>query len=577
MKLRCRKAAGLLALTVGAISLLSACIARAPAHAAADLVLLGGRVYTMDDSRSWAEAVALDDGKIVFVGSDVDASAFVGPKTRVLELEGKMVLPGFQDSHVHPVTGGIELGQCNLNNLTTAAAVFEKVRSCATENPDREWIVGGGWDLPLFPDANPQRSALDETVPDRPVYLSSADGHSAWVNSKALEAAGVDARTPDPPNGRIERDKKGNPSGTLRESAMDLVASHMPKLTPEDYAEGLKRGLAMANGFGITSFVEADADDDVLEAYATLARANELTARVRISLAVDPTRDESQVADIVKKRDEQAPLLRADSAKIFADGVIEARTAALLQPYIGLGHRGKLNYEPETLNRIVAALDHEGFQVHIHAIGDWAIRASLDAFEHARQENGPRDSRHQIAHLELIDPSDIPRFKTLGVVADFQPLWAFADSYITDLTEPALGPERSRWLYPIKSVVDTGAVVAAGSDWSVSSMNPLDGIQVAITRRDLTAGPGPAWIPEECVDLDTILSAYTRAGAYVQHQEKLTGTIEVGKRADVIVLDRNLFDIPPQEIHEAKVLLTLFDGKPVFQDSSLKLTMDKED
>jgi predicted amidohydrolase YtcJ len=561
-----RAVPALVALLVGSIS---GCVTRAPEHPAADLVLRGGRVHTMDDARSEAEAVAVHDGEIVFVGPDRDVEAFVGPQTKVLELDGKMVLPGFQDSHVHPVTGGIELEQCNLNGLLTAEAVFERVRSCATDNPDRAWIVGGGWDLPLFPDANPQRAALDETVPDRPVYLSSADGHSAWVNAKALEAAGVSAKTPDPPNGRIERDKKGAPSGVLRESAMDLVARHLPKLTPEDYVEGLKRGLAMANRFGITSFVEADAHDDVLQAYATLAQSGGLTARVRISLAVDPARDESQVADLVAKRDAHAPLLRADSAKIFADGVIEARTAALLEPYVGLRHRGKLNYEPERLDRIVAALDHERFQVHIHAIGDWAIRASLDAFEYARKQNGVRDSRHQIAHLELIDPSDIPRFEALGVVADFQPLWAFADTYITDLTEPALGPERSRWLYPIKSVADTGAVVAAGSDWSVSSMNPLDGIQVAITRRDLTAGAGPAWIPEEVVDLDTILAAYTRAGAYVQHEETLTGTIEVGKRADVIVLDRNLFDIPPQEIHDAKVLLTLFDGKPVYQDPTL--------
>lgn len=562
----------LFASVLGALGFVSACIAHAPEHPAADLVLREGRVYTMDDARSSAEAVAIDEGKIVFVGSDDDAQSFIGPDTRILDLNGKMVLPGFQDSHVHPVTGGIELGQCDLNGLTTASAVFDRVRSYAAANPDREWIVGGGWDLPLFPDANPQRSALDETVPDRPVYLSSADGHSAWVNSKALQAAGIDARTPDPPNGRIERDKKGAPSGTLRESAMDLVSSHLPKLTPEDYVEGLKRGLAMAHRFGITSFVEADADDDVLEAYAALAQKGELTARVRISLAVDPARDASQVADLVRKRDEHAPLLRADSAKIFADGVIEAHTAALLEPYLGVGHRGELNYEPEKLNRIVAALDRAGFQVHIHAIGDWAVRASLDALEHARQENGPRDARPQIAHLELIDPSDIPRFKTLGVVADFQPLWAFADTYITELTEPVLGPERSRWLYPIKSVVDTGAVVAAGSDWSVSSMNPLDAIQVAITRRDLTRGPGPPWIPEECVDLDTILAAYTRAGSFVQHQEKLTGTIEVGKRGDVIVLDRNLFEIPPEEIHEAKVLLTLFDGKPVYQDPSFEPT-----
>ena len=546
---------------------LAACEPKVPP---ADLVLRNGRIYTLDEARTWAEALAVDDGRIVFVGPNAGVDAFAGPETRFVDLEGRMVLPGFHDSHVHPVSGGVELGQCNLNGLATREGLFTAIEECAARTPDEEWLVGGGWDLLLFPGANPHRSDLDRLSPNQPTYLSSYDAHSSWVNSRALDIAGIDTTTPDPPNGHIERDPKtGEPTGTLRESASALVSKHLPPLRSEDYAEGLKRALRIANEFGITSLIEASASEAYLAAYAALARSRELTARVRVSLTVDDSKGESQVEELLQRRARyRAEGIRADAAKIYVDGVIESGTAALLEPYADLGHRGELNFTPEVLDRIVTRLDKEGFQIHVHAIGDRAIRASLDAFEKARSANGLRDSRHHISHIELFHPDDIPRFRSLGVVANFQPLWAFDDAYITDLTEPQLGPDRSRWLYPIKSLKDSGAVLAAGSDWSVSSMNPLDGIQVAVTRRDLTAPEGSSWIPEERVDLDTILAAYTRGGAYVQHQETLTGSLEVGKRADVIVLEKNLFEVPETEIHRVKVLLTLLDGKEVFRDPS---------
>jgi hypothetical protein len=548
------------------LSLALAAAACRPGVPPADLVFLDGRIHTLDDARRVAPALAIEGGQIVYVGDDRGAQDFVGPSTRVIDLDGKMVLPGFHDSHVHPVSGGVELAQCDLNGLSTREGLFAAVSECAARTPDEEWLLGGGWDLPLFPNANPHRSDLDRLSPDQPALLSSADGHSAWANSRALDIAGINASTPDPPNGRIERDPSGEPSGTLRESAAGLVAKHLPPIGLEDYADGLRRALAMANGFGITSLIEASARENALEAYAALARSSELTVRARISLTVDDERDETQVDDLVRTRDRyQAKGLRADAAKIFADGVIESGTAALLSPYVELGHRGELNFQPEVLDRIATRLDREGFQIHVHAIGDRAIRASLDAIEKARAANGPRDLRHHIAHIELFDPADIPRFESLGVVANFQPLWAFADTYITDLTEPQLGPERSRWLYPIGSLAKSGAILAAGSDWSVSSMNPLDAIQVALTRRDLNAFEGPAWIPEEKVDLDTMLAAYTRGGAYLQHMESSTGTLEVGKLADVIVLERDLFDVEPERIHLVKVLLTLFGGREVYR------------
>lgn len=554
----------------------------------ADLVLRNGAIYTTDAARSWAPALAISGGAIVYIGDDTGAGKWIGPQTRVIDLQGKMALPGFHDSHVHPISGGIELGQCNLHGSTSAAEIFQKIRDYAAANPDMQWIVGGGWDLPIFPHANPHKQQLDKLVPDRPAYFVAADGHSAWVNSRALEMAGIDKDTPDPAAGRIERDAKtGEPTGTLRESATDLVSKHLPPVSTEDYLEGARRALHMANRYGITALYEACSPDPILvqsvsseerkndpflEAYAELDRRGELTARVRAAIYVDPARGEAQINELIEKRQKyQGRNLRAEAVKIFADGVIEANTAALLEPYLDKpGDRGKANLEPELFNPLVARLDREGFQVHVHAIGDRAIRYALDAFENARRMNGERDSRHLIAHLELIDPQDIPRFRQLGVIACFQPLWAYADEYITQLTEPKLGPRRSRWLYPIASVAKTGAVLAAGSDWSVSSMNPLAAMQVAITRHGLEAGNGRPWIAEERVDVQTMLEAYTMAGAYANFQEKVTGALEVGKAADLIVLDRNLFECAPQDIHRATVLLTLLDGKEVFRHDNFK-------
>jgi predicted amidohydrolase YtcJ len=485
-----------------------------------------------------------------------------------------MLLPGFEDSHVHPVEGGVDLGRCVLGDFTTEKQILDAVADYAAKNPTKPWVLGAGWQLPVFKDADPSKALLDAIVPDRPVFLDAADGHSAWVNSKALAIAGVTKATPDPPNGRIERDPAtGEPSGTLREAAKGLVSSKIPPPSPEDRVEGLRRALAMANRFGITSLMEANADANDLDAYAELDRRGELTARVIAALDTDAGRGVAQVPDLVAlRRKYQGPHLRANAVNIFADGVIESHTAALLEPYLGSnGDRGKANYEPEAMNQLVAALDREGFQVHVHAIGDRAIRMSLDAFERARAANGVRDSRHHIANLELIDPHDVPRFRALGVVANFQPLWAYPDTYITGLTVPVLGPERSRWLYPIASVAKTGAVVVCGSDWSVSSMNPLEAIQVAVTRRDPSLASGPAWIPEEVVDLQTMLAGYTINGAYVMFQERETGSVEVGKAADLVVLDRNLFETPPAEIRQAKVLLTLLEGREVYRDPGFVL------
>ncbi len=544
-----------------------AAVAQLAPPANADLVLLGGVIYTVDAARSWAEAIAVKNGRIVFVGATGGAKRFIGKQTRVVNLQGKMVLPAFHDSHVHPVSGGIELGECNLNEATTEAQVLEIIRRFVAAHPQAKWIRGGGWQLFIFENANPHKSLLDKISTDKPIYLTAADGHSAWVNSRALQIAGLTKDTPNPTNGRIERDARtGEPTGTLREDAAGLVGKFLPKYSKPDRLEGLRRALQMANRFGITSLQDASVDEDELETYAAFDRRGELTARVVAAFYADPDEGLKQIAEFkALRRKYQSKNLRLNSVKIFADGVIEPHTAALLEPYVGLnGERGKPNWDTDTLNKMVVALDREGFQIHVHAIGDRAVRLALDAFEQARKINGARDSRHHIAHLELIHPQDIPRFRELQVIANFQPLWAYADPYITKLTEPFLGAERSRWLYPIGSVARTGAVVAMGSDWSVSSMNPLEGMQVAVTRRGLEEGEGTAWHAEELIDLQTAIAGYTMSGAYVNFEEQQSGSIEVGKLADLIVLDKNIFAIPKAEIHRAKVVMTFFAGREIF-------------
>lgn len=550
------------------LAVASACRGADPA----DLVLRHGAIYPMATDSLRVETLAIRDGRVVYVGADAGVERLIGGHTRLIELAGRMVLPGFRDTHVHP-GAGVTLAECRFDGLKTREAVLDSLRQCATGHPEQAWIRGRGWQLPLFPQANPRKEWLDAIVPDRPVFLTAADGHSAWVNSRALALAGVTRATKDPPNGRIEREPgSGEPSGTLRERAVDLVAIHLPARTQEELRAGLLRTFALANSYGIVALHDASADPASLEAYAALDSAGKLTARVIAAIHVDPLGGISQLDSLRTWRGRFAgrSYFSASAAKIFVDGVIEAGTAALLAPYLGRrdGWRGEPNLSPAALDTLVAALDAAGFQVHQHAIGDRAVRMALDALAFARQHNGPRDARPIIAHLELIADEDIPRFAQLGVIPSFQPLWAWADEYITNLTEPVLGPERSHRLYPIGSVARTGAPLAAGSDWSVSSLNPLEAIQVAVTRRSPDSAAGPAWLPEETVPLRVILTAYTAGGAYAAGEEATRGTLEQGKAADLIVLDRDLYRIPPAELHRARVLLTLLDGREVWRDSS---------
>ena len=541
--------------------------ARAVAQTPADFVFRGGTVYTADSAHPRASAVAVAGANIVYVGSDSGVAPFIGVHTIVFDLKGKMLLPGFQDSHLHPISGGMALADCVLDDDSTRAMIVAKIKQCAREHPGTGWLLGRGWALPIFPAANPSRRLLDSLAPGRPVYLRAADGHSAWVNSRALAIAGITAATPDPARGVIMRDSSGAPSGTLREEATSLVSEHLPARTAAEYRRGLREAMALAKRFGITSMQDASVDSVELAAYAALDRQGALTVRVVAAILVDPAGGTAQVKRMEALRAQfTSAHVRPITAKIFADGVIESGTAALLEPYTGTHSVGPTDIQPAAMDSLVIALDKAGFQVHVHAIGDRAVREALDAFAAARAANGVRDSRHQIAHLEMIDTLDVPRFAQLGVLANFQALWAFRDSYVRDLTEPVLGPERSSRLYPLGAVARAGGTIVGGSDWNVSSMNPLEAIQVGVTRRDPGAPAGPPWLPDQVVSLDRMLRAYTIMGAFANFQERRTGSIEVGKAADLILLDRDLFAIPAVQIHSTGVLLTLLNGHPVFRD-----------
>jgi len=560
--------------TLGIVIISAACARPTPTAPAPDLILTGGRVYTIDAGRSWAEAVAVREGRIVAVGANADVTRLAGPETRTVDLGGRFVMPAFHDAHVHPVSAGVELGQCNLNDLPTAEGTLKAIRACAVAQSSRAWLIGGGWALTTFPPGQPRKEDLDAITGKTPTALSSSDGHSMWVNSAALAAAGITRATNDPAAGRIERDARGEPTGLLRESATDLVSKVLPPTTLEEYDAGLLRALAQMNRVGIVSFQEASAREPMVAAYRSVARQGKLTARAHLSLYADPKEDETQVDRFVRIRQETTePGVTAGTVKIFVDGVIEAATAALIDPYLPVkgeaapAHpRGLPNFTDDRLEALVTRLDREGFQTHMHAIGDGAIRQGLDAIDAAGRANGPRDRRPHIAHIQLFHPDDVARFKKMGVVANMQPLWAYADSFIRTLTEPRLGPERSKWLYPFGALHRAGATLAGGSDWSVSSVNPLDAIQVAVTRKALDApADAPAWLPEQRLDLPTALAAYTNGGAFVTFEEKDSGSLEVGKLADLIVLDRNLFEIPPEQIHQTRVLWTLFEGREVYR------------
>lgn len=543
----------------------------------ADLVFTGGPVFTADAVRSRARTVAVTGGRITAVDAS-DVRDLIGPRTEVVDLAGRMLVPGFQDAHVHPVWGGLDMLRCDLAEYATAAEYLAAIGDYATRHPDDEWILGGGWQMSAFPGGTPTAAALDAVVPDRPAFFPNRDGHGAWVNSVALRLAGIDRDTPDPVDGRIERDAAGHPSGTLHEGAMTLVNRLLPDESLERLTEALLVGQRYLHSFGITAWQDAivgpygDAGDPG-PAYLAAAAAGTLTARVVGAIWWDRTKGVEQIPSLLDRRERyRGGRFAATSVKIMQDGVAENFTAAMLEPYgDGHGHptdnSGISFVAPDVLSEAVPLLDAAGFQVHFHAIGDRAVRECLDAVEHAIARNGRGDNRHHIAHIQVVHPDDVPRFRELGVAANMQSLWATLEPQMVDLTLPFLGAPRDAWQYPFGNLLRAGAVLAAGSDWSVSSPNPLAAIHTAVNR---TAAPGfeegeyDAFLPEQAIDLATSLVAYTAGSAWVNHLDQTTGTIEPGTYADLAVLDRDPFAGPADEIGATRVLQTFVEGERVY-------------
>ena len=548
----------------------SAAVADPPA----DVVLLHGRIHTQDTQRSVAEAMALRGNTIVAVGTDRSITALTGPHTRTINLRGRTVLPGIIDAHIHPAESAQDLGKCSLRDqMLSAAEIKARVAACLRENPGdpTRWFE--------VTQVNPTgvnltRADLDEVLGSRPMIMSGSDGHTAWANSSALRAAHLTAASKDPVGGRIERDPQGRPTGTLRDDAVDALFVAMPPASLDYQVAQLDKAFDAMRAVGITSVQDAAVDDHLMQIYKRLYDAHRLNMRVRGSFhLVDLHQPPGRLIEAASRFRERWAIdpdfLRADAVKIFADGVIEypSQTAALLEPYLdanghATGNRGPSYFTQDNLNRIVSAADAAGLTVHVHAIGDRAVRATLDAFAYSRRQNGVGDNRDQIAHLELVNPADFPRFKQLGVIANFQLLWAERDDYIVRGTLQYLGAERSRYLYPARSLRDAGAVIAGGSDWGVSSFNPFEAMEHGITRAE--ARGKPALLPEQSLTIQDVVDAYTINAAFALKQERTTGSLESGKRADFIVLDRDVFAIDPRNLHETRVLATYLDGREVY-------------
>lgn len=548
----------------------------APPPEPADLLLTGGKVWTAEEGRPLAQAVAVRGGTVVFVGSDAETAAWKGPKTRVVALGGRFVSPGFEDAHLHLMSGARNLERVDLSGESTVAGLQEKIRRFAEANPKSPWVVGRGWVYGTFPGGLPTKEQLDAAVPDRPAYMDGYDGHTGWANSRALALAGITRETKDPVNGVIVRDPRtGEPTGALKEAAGGLVEDLLPEPDAERHYALLLRALGMLNEGGVTAIQDAGwTREETARFLPLLERARKegkLTVRVRLTVDVDPRDPAAGIAEAVRLRRlyPNGPIVFG-GVKGYVDGVIEAHTAAMLAPYSddpSLG-AGAPRWEKAALESAVAAADREGLQVWLHAIGDRGVRMALDAYAAAAKANGPRERRHRVEHVEAIAADDAPRFAVLGAVASMQPLHANPDQNNADVWSRNVGPKRAGRGFAWRLVERAGGRIAFGSDWPVVPPDVFRGLYCAIARKTPEGTPAGGWQPHLAVSAESALRHYTADAAFAGFAEKERGSIAVGKRADLVVLSRDLLSGPPEEVLKTKALLTLLDGKVVWRDPS---------
>ena len=551
----------------------------------ATLVLRGGRLLLRASTQTFVEALAVDGEQVIAAGDLNEVAEHIGPRTEVIDLAGRLAMPAFGDAHVHAANAGLEMLRCNLLGMRTRQACLDAVASYASGLAPGAWLVGGGWAMEGFPGGLPRASDLDAACGGRPAFLPNRDHHSAWVSSTALERAGIAADTPDPPDGRIERDSLGQPIGVLHEGAMSLVSRLVPETSPAELTRGLLRAQEHLLALGVTSWQDACIGDarelgvsDAYECYRSAAADGSLVADVVGALWWDRRRGLDQLPELLGRREMASEgTFRATTVKIMLDGVCETFTAAMSEPYVGRGpghehDRGELFIPPDEVVEVVGALDSAGFQVHFHALGDRAVHTALDALAALPPERRGL-GRHHVAHLQFVAPGDLGRFRAVGAIANFQPLWACLDPQMEVLTLPHVGEERAEWQYSIASLQARGARLAFGSDWPVSSPDPLQEMHVAVNRRLSrragavgTAETETAFRPDESVDLPTAAAAFTEGVAWINHQEVRRGSLEIGHRADLVILDQDLFAIPSSEIGDVSVDCTVVGGRVAYGD-----------
>lgn len=534
----------------------------------ADWLITGARVYTVNPAQPWAEAVAIKGDKIVFVGSAREAKKFTGKQTRVIEAGGKLLLPGIQDSHVHFLSGSLNLTRVDLSGTRSVEEIQDRIRQFTAAHPELNWVQGRGWMYSAFPDNMPHKRYLDEVVPDRPAVMRCADGHTSWVNSKALALAGITKKTPDPVDGRIVRDSQGEPTGALLEGASSLVSRLIPEPTREEKLAALRAGMKEAARWGLTCAHGLGGEFEELELFEQINQEGSQTLRLVVAMSIDEPgpKEKDFEAYALASAKHHDNWLAVRGVKLMLDGVIDSGTGAMLQPYEDQGdNRGKLFWEPDDYKKAVLEFSRRGIQVSTHSIGDRAIRLTLEAYELAARESGHPELRHKIEHAECIAADDIKRFGQPFIVASFQPLHANPEPAWMAAWIKKAGPEREQRAFAWNSVLKAGGQLAFGSDWPVVTINPWPGVQMAVTREDWDGKPQGGWLPGEKLTLDQAIYAYTLGGAYALNEESIRGSIEPGKLADLVLLSQNIFQIPVNKIRETTPVLTMVGGKIRFE------------
>jgi predicted amidohydrolase YtcJ len=546
-----------------------------PAGAAADMVLLNGRIFTGNEQRPFVEAIAVSKNKIVAIGTNAEIKALIGTDTKQYQLNGKLVLPGFNDAHIHFLSGSLGLSTVDLNLSKTPDEAVAEVAAYAKKNPTAKWITGLGWQYTIFPGGMPTKDMLDAVISDRPVYIRAYDGHSAWVNSKALQLAGITKETVYTGFGSIVKDEKGEPTGALSEGAMQLVAKFIPPVTREEKLAAIKKGLHYAASLGITSVQNASGSIDEFELYNELYSKGELTLRYAAAFSANKNTKPADIEQYVQLKDKFKGnrMLTADAIKFMLDGVIESHTAVMMNDYSDAGENGKTKNGTfaipiETYRSLVTAFDKAGFRIYTHAIGDRSVHEALNAYEEAQKQNKRANTRHRVEHIEQCSPADMLRFAKLNVLPSMEPI--HADPATIAVWAKAVGEQRLPFSFAWQSLMQAKARLVFGSDWPACiDLNPIHGLHVAVNRQTTDGLPAGGWIPQQRIGIKEALLAYTIAGSYSSFEEKDKGKLQPGYLADFIVLSQDLLTIPSANIHQTKVLLTVVDGKEVYKAAQL--------